>query len=289
MRRCDICHTIIPPGSDHCPNCGYIYREDLVPSGEKDAKKIENYMKQFQPHPYDTTNETKKVQPQMPDIKKMADSLNMMGGKMIVKSVTILIAFLIIIGIVGSVIGNIVSSVDFVSNNEAVVNFDNYDELNDNFPQIALEVYPFYQQTIEEAMMADESASLYESYTIIGDEISYIQLEANYELSDSISMSHLMYTFGYGWHNQASINDDDTFNSEFHNRTINDEDIMEMARLVNCDQQQVIDAYHQLLDTYQNQIGMTIEEVYDVIETEEFSLMIDIYNNDLTFDLVNNQ
>ena len=54
MRKCDICSTPIPLGSNRCPNCGFIYRKERKLNGRND-KREENkkeFMSQFVQHPF---------------------------------------------------------------------------------------------------------------------------------------------------------------------------------------------------------------------------------------------
>ena len=39
MRKCDICSTPIPLGSNRCPNCGFIYRKERKLNGRNDKRE----------------------------------------------------------------------------------------------------------------------------------------------------------------------------------------------------------------------------------------------------------
>ena len=56
MRKCDICSTVIPIGTDRCPNCGFQYKPERKLDGQR-----KKYMSQFQPHPSPLDNKKKKV------------------------------------------------------------------------------------------------------------------------------------------------------------------------------------------------------------------------------------
>lgn len=288
MKKCDICYTPIPPGSDRCPNCGYIYREDLEVSGKKEEKKIADYMKQFQSHPYDTTRKPKPTKLQIPDFKMPTrlDKHDKHHAKALFKTIMWAIAVIVIT----SVIEGIASSPDIIQNFGTTTNFDDYAELDYEYPDIAEQIYPYYQQIIEETLMSENYSYVYEDYTISDDELKSMQLEAGYQFGDSITMSAIVNTDDYDfWQMQASIIDYDFFNKESTKRSINDQDISEMARLVGCDQQQVLNVYHQLIEAHQDQIHKTFEDFFDIKVTEAFTLQMDLTEETMTIDLINNQ
>lgn len=194
MRKCDICSTNIPIGSDRCPNCGYQYKPERKLDGTR-----EKYMSQFQPHPSPLDGLKKG---EIPDFSKVYDGLKNTINKSTVKTVRkkrsaiIIIPIIILFMIISTFIFGISYGVtqifdDFDSYFDS--DFDDYyvdygwyyslDELEEFYPHVYDEVQPYYSYVYN---LVDDFTEfdISEMYSVEDDELDYGSIDGSVYLND---------------------------------------------------------------------------------------------------------
>ena len=194
MRKCDICSTNIPIGSDRCPNCGYQYKPERKLDGTR-----EKYMSQFQPHPSPLDGLKKG---EIPDFSKVYTGLKDTINKSTVKTVRkkrsaiIIIPIIILFMIISTFIFGISYGVtqifdDFDSYFDS--DFDDYyvdygwyhslEELEEFYPQVYDKVQPYYSYVYN---LVDEFSEfdISEMYSVEDDELDYGSIDGSVYLND---------------------------------------------------------------------------------------------------------
>ena len=174
MRKCDICSTIIPIGTDRCPNCGFQYK----PERKLDAQRKE-YMSQFQPHPSP-----------LDDLKKVTKTIAPKGydsNKSMIKYVEIIIPIIALIVMVSIFVIQIQRQYfDFfsptpdysISEEQHYYTFYTYDDLSLRFEGAASEAKPYYVYASDlHNQYGEEGYVMYEEYVAYEDILDYATMD----------------------------------------------------------------------------------------------------------------
>lgn len=189
MRRCDICSTIIPIGTDHCPNCGFQYKPERKLDGQRKV-----YLSQFQPHP-SPLDDFKK--PKEPMASKEYGS-----RKNITKLIEIILPALALIVMISIFVTQITRQYfEFSSlipeytmtEEQNYYTFYDYDHLSSNFEEAASEVKPYYvyAQNLHDKY-CEEGYVMYEEYITYEDIVDYATMDTTLCV-DNIYFSYSLY------------------------------------------------------------------------------------------------
>lgn len=241
MRKCDICSTPIPLGSNRCPNCGFIYRKERKLNGRND-KREENkkeFMSQFVQHPF--------VNPTIKKSKPKVTPSEEQKAKSQMKIITIVIAISIAVGVLGNLIPMVIDFVDeaveeYQEPALAYQSYQNIEVLRFDYPDIADKIQPYYDRLLDYPDSLGE-AVFYEDYQLVDEVLTSSYMNLDFFDNDS-SYTKTIYNYGNKWEETISISKQ--FNkSGFYSK----DDIKEMATLADVDAKQL---YERCLEIYVN-------------------------------------
>lgn len=241
MRKCDICSTPIPLGSNRCPNCGFIYRKERKLNGRND-KREENkkeFMSQFVQHPF--------VNPMIKKPKPKITPSEEHKAIFQIKIIAIVIAIITVVGVLSNLIPMVISFIDetveeYQEPAKAFQSYQNIEVLRFDYPDIADKIQPYYDRLLDYPDSLGD-AVFYENYELVDEQltISYMSLDF---FDNESSYTKTIYNYGNEWEESISISKQ--FNeSGFYNK----DDIKEMATLADVDAKQL---YERCFEIYEN-------------------------------------
>lgn len=241
MRKCDICSTPIPLGSDRCPNCGFIYRKERK-LNERNDKREENkkeFMSQFVQHPF--VNPTiKKPKPKITPSEEHKAIFQM-------KIIYIVISIIAVVGVLSNLIPMVIGFIDetveeYQEPAKAFQSYQNIEVLRFDYPDIADKIQPYYDRLLDYPDSLGD-AVFYESYELVDEELISSYMSLDFFDNDS-SYTKTIYNYGDEWEESISISKQ--FNeSGFYNK----DNIQKMATLADVDAKQL---YERCFEIYEN-------------------------------------
>lgn len=250
MRRCDICSTPIPPGENRCPNCGYIYRPETKTIEEKKAseERKRKYMSQFEFHPMPKTNRPRKT------------VLNgrVMGRRrtgVIIGVITVLIVVFIGLGVVfnlvadgglPSLFGDTEHFDDILWDDDDVIEYEDMASLEADYPDVAEEIRPYYDQVVTIGEPNYSVDYLYESYEVEDQAFSSAYMSSSFTINDELYFDYTVYNFGFGgWTKDLQLNKYVEENPVSF--TLND--FAQVAEILSLDQEDLYDFCQEMFET----------------------------------------
>lgn len=214
MRKCDICSTPIPFGTDRCPSCGYRYKPERKLNQDVRQTKKAEYMSQFQPHPSPLDDGKSifgkssgiNISEELSKFKKRTNYAspknNRSNQSKLIKRIVlgIVIGSIVVTLIPIALFGIVNMSLDFSNpfNDDYVYDWESdyiyewyssYDELETNFPELAKEVI-LYRDYVETAAMnyngSDSNYTIWEDYNVDEGELGSVYISTALEVKDTI-------------------------------------------------------------------------------------------------------
>lgn len=269
MRKCDICSTPIPLGSNRCPNCGFIYRKERKLNGRND-KREENkkeFMSQFVQHPF--------VNPTIKKSKPKVTPSEEQKAKSQMKIITIVIAISIAVRVLGNLIPMVIDFVDeaveeYQEPALAYQSYQNIEVLRFDYPDIADKIQPYYDRLLDYPDSLGE-AVFYEDYQLVDEELTSVYMSLDFFDHDN-DYTRTFYNYGDRWDETISISKE-LNKGGFYSK----DDIQKMATLADVDAEQL---YERCLEIYVNTPSLDGETTTESRDYADYWLELYINKSD---------
>lgn len=214
MRKCDICSTQIPLGTDRCPSCGYRFKPERKLNQEVRAQRKAAYMAQFQPHPSpldDLKNKFGSTHKRKVSTIQDADKTRKIIKRFIIGFITVAILLTALPIGIGVFLGirevfseeSYFEEESFFGDEFEYEWVNSYEELRDTNSVVADSVV-YYRDFVFDKMddynRSGYEYSLYESYNVYGDELDYGYISTVLEVGDEyVDIAATKYSIDDDW------------------------------------------------------------------------------------------